>query len=86
VNDRRNPAYAAKDQWLGKPFSDRGIHDKTLRRDIRKIFIDRLYDTPGEISSNSKPPRSGWSIFGKRCQTSSAGLTSFTAHQAGSVR
>ncbi|MBO9449926.1 DNA/RNA non-specific endonuclease [Tropicibacter sp. R16_0] len=54
VNDHRNPAYAAKDRWLGKPFSDRSIHDKTLRRDILKVFIDRLYDMLGEFSGNSK--------------------------------
>ena len=54
VNDHRNPAYAANDKWLGKPFKARGIHDKTLRRDIIKFMLDALYDMLGEFSGNSK--------------------------------
>jgi DNA/RNA endonuclease G (NUC1)/V8-like Glu-specific endopeptidase len=57
VNDHRKPIYAAKDKWLGKPFSARGIHEKTLRREILKVFINRLYEMLAEFSGNSKTTR-----------------------------
>ncbi|WP_299296526.1 DNA/RNA non-specific endonuclease [uncultured Tateyamaria sp.] len=44
IGDKRNPVHAAKDKWLGTPFTARDIHDKTLRREIIKVFIDDLYD------------------------------------------
>lgn len=40
LNNQRRPIYAAKDKWLGQPFSEPGIHDKSLRRDILKFLID----------------------------------------------
>ncbi|MGB3554204.1 MAG: hypothetical protein WBA25_06145, partial [Jannaschia sp.] len=44
AGDRRNPRYAAKDQWLGRAFAARGIMDPDLRRRIVAVLIDRLYD------------------------------------------
>ncbi|MEM8795848.1 MAG: DNA/RNA non-specific endonuclease, partial [Pseudomonadota bacterium] len=54
VNDHRKPRYAKKDQWLGKPFSERDIHDKTLRRNILIHMIDELYKMLGDFSGNSR--------------------------------
>ncbi|MEP1428069.1 MAG: DNA/RNA non-specific endonuclease [Rhizobiaceae bacterium] len=54
VNDHRKPIYAAKDKWLGRPFAERQINDKTLRREILIHMIDRLYDMLSEFSGNSK--------------------------------
>ena len=54
VNDKRSPSHAAKDKWLGKPFADKDIHDRNLRRGILKVFIDQLYDMLSEFSKNPK--------------------------------
>jgi endonuclease G len=51
-NDPRNPIHAAKDKWLGRPFSARNIHDPDLRRNILKLFIDRLYAMLSEFSQD----------------------------------
>lgn len=70
-NDHRNPIYAAKDQWLGRPFSEKQIHDKALRRNILKHMIDQLYTMLGEFSGNSKKTR----IWLVDCRNSLSKLT-----------
>lgn len=50
----RQTIYTAKDKWLGKPFSNRNIHDKILSREIWKVFIDHIYDMLREFSNTSK--------------------------------
>ncbi|WP_417713215.1 DNA/RNA non-specific endonuclease [Pseudophaeobacter arcticus] len=57
VNDHRNPVYAAKDKWLGRPFSERDIQDKTLRREILKELINRLYTMLSGFSGDPKQSR-----------------------------
>jgi hypothetical protein len=42
--DKRDPIYADKDQWLGRAFSARQIFDTKLRRGIIVRLIDRLYE------------------------------------------
>ncbi len=41
-NDPRRPSWADKDQWLGAPLSQRGIHDPALQRTIVRLMIDKL--------------------------------------------
>lgn len=57
VNDNRRPVHAARDKWLGRPFTKRGIMDRTLRRAILTVFIDDLYDMLGEFSKKPKTTR-----------------------------
>lgn len=42
-SDLRDPLWAARDEWLGKPFHERGIEDPDLRRRILTILIGDLY-------------------------------------------
>lgn len=51
-DDRRNPFHAARNEWLGEPLDQRGIHDKDQRRGLIKFLIDALYDMLGGISQN----------------------------------
>jgi N-acetylmuramoyl-L-alanine amidase len=51
-NDPRNPIHAKKNQWLGKPLDQRKIMDPTLRHNIIKYMIDRLYKMLNEISGD----------------------------------
>lgn len=41
--DHRNPIYAAGDQWLGRAFAAKNIHDPELRRAVVSHLIDLLY-------------------------------------------
>ena len=49
----RSPEWAAVDQWLGRPFAERGIHDLALQRDIIRILIDALYDMLHRVAGDS---------------------------------
>ena len=49
-HDPRNPIHAAKNEWLGEPLDKRNIKDPTLRHNIIKYMIDRLYKMMVEIS------------------------------------
>lgn len=42
-DDPRRPIYAGKDQWLGRAFAAKDIHDPELRRAVLKHLVDRLY-------------------------------------------
>lgn len=42
-SDRRSPAWASKDRWLGSAFTPLGI-EGDVRREILALLIDRLYD------------------------------------------
>lgn len=42
IVDKRDPFYAAKDQWIGQPLDNKGIRDKKLQREIVKLLLDRL--------------------------------------------
>jgi len=52
-NDDRNPIYAAQDEWLGAPLSERGIMDHDLRRNILRTLIDALYQLLEDIAGDS---------------------------------
>jgi hypothetical protein len=41
-NDRRNPRWARKDQWLGSAFAPAGI-EGPMRREVLHLLIDQLY-------------------------------------------
>ena len=42
-DDDRHPAWAASDQWIGRPTRERlGINDPLLQREIVRLLIDRL--------------------------------------------
>jgi hypothetical protein len=56
-NDRRAPKYADKDQWLGRAFAARQIHDDTLRRNILTHMIDRLYDMLDDVAGQFRKLR-----------------------------
>lgn len=49
ANDPRDPSYAAKDQWLGKPLADKRIRNKDLQRDIIRFLINGLYDMLNDL-------------------------------------
>ena len=49
--DNRDPTYAASDEWLGKPFAERGFPDEPFRRDVVKIMIDALYTMMYELAA-----------------------------------
>ena len=55
--DPRNPSYAARDEWLGQPMSQRGIMDRDLRRDIIKLLLNALYDLMHELAGDSNATR-----------------------------
>ena len=42
--DPRDPIWADRDEWLGKPMAAKGIMDEETRRDIIEYLIDQLYD------------------------------------------
>lgn len=43
-NDKRDPVYANKDEWLGSAFRKRGYSDDcALRNEVIRLLIDRLY-------------------------------------------
>jgi hypothetical protein len=50
--DSRNPAWAARDQWLGRAFNHHGINQPELRRNILRLMIDALYDMLGRLAGN----------------------------------
>ena len=49
----RSPGWAEVDQWLGKPFAERGIRDLALQQDIIRILIDALYDMLHRVAGDS---------------------------------
>ncbi|MDJ0608832.1 MAG: hypothetical protein QNJ67_07625 [Kiloniellales bacterium] len=49
--DPRSPIWAAKDEWLGGPFKDRGFPEDGIRRDVIKIMIDALYDMMHDVAA-----------------------------------
>ena len=51
--DPRNPLHAKKNAWLGESLDERRIMDPTLRHNIIKYMIDRLYKMLNEISGDS---------------------------------
>jgi N-acetylmuramoyl-L-alanine amidase len=55
-DDRRDPSYANKDEWLGSVFTARGIGPEhgALRRGVVALLIDALYDMLGELSGDSE--------------------------------
>ncbi|MBK7462650.1 MAG: hypothetical protein IPJ50_07905 [Betaproteobacteria bacterium] len=53
-NDERDPAYADKDEWLGKPLDKRKIKDQELRRAVIKVMLDALYDVLFKLAGDSK--------------------------------
>ncbi len=53
-NDPRNPKHADHNEWLGRPFSERNIHNNDLRRNIIKWLIDKLYTLLAEIAGDSR--------------------------------
>jgi hypothetical protein len=59
ANDRRDPEWADKDEWLGSVFEERGIGSgrQALRRGVIVLLIDALYDMLGEVAGD--PRQSG---------------------------
>lgn len=53
TQDSRDPIYAKNDEWLGEPFSKRGIHDQGLRGMIIHVLIDALYEMLYELAGDS---------------------------------
>ncbi len=55
-NDRRDPSYAKKDEWLGSVFNERGIGPEHggLRRGVISTLLDALYDMLREFSGDSR--------------------------------
>ena len=49
--DNRDPIYAASNEWLGKPFAERGFPPEPFRRDVVKIMIDALYALMYELAA-----------------------------------
>ncbi len=56
-DDRRDPSYAANNEWLGEPLDSRGITDHTLRRDIIKYLVDELYFMLTSLAGQSSKTR-----------------------------
>ncbi|MHA7773845.1 hypothetical protein [Roseibium sp. M-1] len=56
-NDKRNPRYAANNEWLGEPLDDRKITDGKLRRNIIKYLVDELYVMLSGLAGQSKKTR-----------------------------
>lgn len=52
--EKRNPIYAAKDQWLGSAYEHHGISDPELRRKVMLFLIDQLYEMMTEVAGNSQ--------------------------------
>lgn len=51
TGDRRNPYWAAEDEWLGGPMTSVGIDDPALRRDIVEYLIQELYDMLADVAA-----------------------------------
>lgn len=51
-DDKRNPYWADKDQWLGSAFKHHGIDSPDLRRQILKLLIDALYDMFNKLAGD----------------------------------
>lgn len=51
--DQRNPIYARRDQWLGRPLVAKGIVDPELQRNIIRLLIDALYEMLGRVAGNA---------------------------------
>ncbi len=55
--DKRDPSWAAKDEWLGGPMHANGIDDPVLRQAIVRFLIDALYDMLFKIAGDSAATR-----------------------------
>lgn len=53
LNDTRNPIYADRDGWLGKPLNDRNIKAPALRRNILMELINQLHDMLRTLAGDS---------------------------------
>ena len=51
ARDERDPIYADSNEWLGRPFAERGFPAEPFRRDVVKIMIDALYALMYELSA-----------------------------------
>lgn len=51
-NDPRDPSHTTKEKWLAPPMKARQIFDQTLRRNIIKHMLDKLYDMMAELAGN----------------------------------
>ncbi|WP_170761959.1 hypothetical protein [Ruegeria lacuscaerulensis] len=56
-NDHRNPIYANNNEWLGEPFDQRHFPKETqahftLKRDILKVMINRLYGMLNDVAND----------------------------------
>jgi len=51
-DDKRDPVYADKDQWLGRAFVKHGINDSAHRRAIITYLIDELYTLLGSMAGD----------------------------------
>jgi len=56
-HDPRNPIHASKNEWLGDPLDQRKIKDPTLRHNIIKYMIDKLYEMMAEVSGDPTQTR-----------------------------
>jgi hypothetical protein len=55
-DDARNPFWAAKDKWIGRPMrEDLGITDHPLQREIVKLLIDRLNERLKSLCGGNNP-------------------------------
>lgn len=52
TTDRRDPYWAADDEWLGGPMKEKGILDPALRRDIVEHLIQELYDMLADVAAS----------------------------------
>ena len=53
-NDLRNPSWAKKNEWLGKPMTDKGIHDPETRRGIVRVLINEFYGVLEDVAKDDK--------------------------------
>jgi hypothetical protein len=51
-HDPRNPKWAKKDEWLGRPLKDRNIMDPGMQRAIIALLIDALYDMLSKLADS----------------------------------
>lgn len=49
--DPRDPFWAAQDEWLGQPMSEKEIIDPKLRRDIVSLLIDALHNMLSKLAA-----------------------------------